>query len=169
MTSTIAARLAFFPPSPPSYGVGTDEETGRLYLTEIGRRDDVDVHRLKTRRGQEIVAIYFRHSAATATLLYSHGNAADLGQMLDLFIELSVHLRVNLMGYVSLPLSPLLPFSMITVVLLTMAIAIYVDHHHSLKTVITSTVSDSPSEYLRRIARTTELEMLLPSTYKLEE
>ncbi|CAN6451534.1 unnamed protein product [Victoria cruziana] len=99
VTSTIAARLAFFPPSPPSYGVGTDEETGRLYLTEIGRRDDVDVHRLKTRRGQEIVAIYFRHSAATATLLYSHGNAADIGQMLDLFIELSVHLRVNLMGY----------------------------------------------------------------------
>uniref|UniRef100_A0A5K0XYQ0 Uncharacterized protein n=1 Tax=Nymphaea colorata TaxID=210225 RepID=A0A5K0XYQ0_9MAGN len=100
VTSTIAARLAFFPPSPPSYGVGTDEESGRLYLTEIGRRDDVDLHRLKTRRGQEIVAVYLRHSAATATLLYSHGNAADLGQMLDLFIELSVHLRVNLMGYV---------------------------------------------------------------------
>ncbi|XP_031500481.1 uncharacterized protein LOC116264420 [Nymphaea colorata] len=99
VTSTIAARLAFFPPSPPSYGVGTDEESGRLYLTEIGRRDDVDLHRLKTRRGQEIVAVYLRHSAATATLLYSHGNAADLGQMLDLFIELSVHLRVNLMGY----------------------------------------------------------------------
>ncbi|KAI7993655.1 hypothetical protein LOK49_LG11G01141 [Camellia lanceoleosa] len=35
---------------------------------------------------------------ATSTLLYSHGNAADLGQMYDLFIELSIHLKVNLMG-----------------------------------------------------------------------
>ncbi|KAJ6371161.1 hypothetical protein OIU77_001629, partial [Salix suchowensis] len=32
-------------------------------------------------------------------MLYSHGNAADLGQMYDLFCELSLHLRVNLMGY----------------------------------------------------------------------
>jgi pimeloyl-ACP methyl ester carboxylesterase len=36
---------------------------------------------------------------ATSTLLYSHGNAADLGQMYELFIELSIHLKVNLMGY----------------------------------------------------------------------
>ena len=34
-------------------------------------------------------------------LLYSHGNAADLGQMYELFSELSIHLRVNLMGSVS--------------------------------------------------------------------
>ncbi|CAN4081748.1 unnamed protein product [Withania somnifera] len=36
---------------------------------------------------------------ATSTLLYSHGNAADLGQMYELFIELSIHLRVNVLGY----------------------------------------------------------------------
>ncbi|CAA6659600.1 unnamed protein product [Spirodela intermedia] len=34
---------------------------------------------------------------ATSTLLYSHGNAADLGQMYELFIELSIHLRINLL------------------------------------------------------------------------
>ncbi|KAJ6977622.1 alpha/beta hydrolase domain-containing protein 17C [Populus alba x Populus x berolinensis] len=28
---------------------------------------------------------------ATSTLLYSHGNAADIGQMYELFIELSIH------------------------------------------------------------------------------
>ena len=37
---------------------------------------------------------------ATSTVLYSHGNAADLGQMYELFIQLSIHLRVNLMGWV---------------------------------------------------------------------
>lgn len=40
-----------------------------------------------------------RNPSARLTLLYSHGNAADLGQMYELFVELSVHLRVNLMGY----------------------------------------------------------------------
>ncbi|ESQ49991.1 hypothetical protein EUTSA_v10021231mg [Eutrema salsugineum] len=43
--------------------------------------------------------MYVRHPMATSTLLYSHGNAADLGQMYELFIELSIHLKVNLMGY----------------------------------------------------------------------
>uniref|UniRef100_A0A0V0GUZ8 Putative ovule protein n=1 Tax=Solanum chacoense TaxID=4108 RepID=A0A0V0GUZ8_SOLCH len=33
------------------------------------------------------------------TLLYSHGNAADIGQMFQFFIELSDRLRVNVMGY----------------------------------------------------------------------
>ncbi|GFP94097.1 alpha/beta hydrolase domain-containing protein 17c [Phtheirospermum japonicum] len=55
--------------------------------------------RLRTRRGTEIVAMYVRHPMASSTVLYSHGNAADLGQMYELFIELSIHLRVNLLGY----------------------------------------------------------------------
>ncbi|KAH0643413.1 hypothetical protein KY289_034387 [Solanum tuberosum] len=33
------------------------------------------------------------------TLLYSHGNAADIGQMFQFFVELSDRLRVNVMGY----------------------------------------------------------------------
>ncbi|KAL0461728.1 UNVERIFIED_CONTAM: Alpha/beta hydrolase domain-containing protein 17A [Sesamum latifolium] len=43
--------------------------------------------------------MYVRHPMASSTVLYSHGNAADLGQMYELFIELSIHLRVNLLGY----------------------------------------------------------------------
>ncbi|CAN1769876.1 Alpha/beta hydrolase domain-containing protein 17B [Linum perenne] len=61
-------------------------------------RDGVDVLKLPTRRGNEIVAVHVKHPRASATLLYSHGNAADLGQMYELFIELSNRLRVNLMG-----------------------------------------------------------------------
>ncbi|XP_023637826.1 protein ABHD17B isoform X2 [Capsella rubella] len=97
VTSSIAAKFAFFPPSPPSYGFVPDVD--RLYITEVPRRDDVDVLKLKTRRGNEIVAIYVKHPKANGTLLYSHGNAADLGQMFELFVELSNRLRVNLMGY----------------------------------------------------------------------
>lgn len=43
--------------------------------------------------------MYVRHPMAHSTVLYSHGNAADLGQMYELFIELSIHLRVNFIGY----------------------------------------------------------------------
>ncbi|KAJ4973276.1 hypothetical protein NE237_006450 [Protea cynaroides] len=99
MTSSMAAKFAFFPPSPPTYKVITDEVTGLLILSPFPHRENVDVLKLPTRRGADIVAIYVRHPMATSTLLYSHGNAADLGQMYELFIELSIHLRVNLMGY----------------------------------------------------------------------
>ncbi|WOK92646.1 protein ABHD17C-like [Canna indica] len=100
VTSTMAAKFAFFPPSPPSYGlVVADEAAGRMELTGVQRRENVEARRLRTRRGTEIVALYVKNPAASLTVLYSHGNAADLGQMYELFCELSKHLCVNLMGY----------------------------------------------------------------------
>lgn len=108
VTSSMAAKFAFFPPNPPSYKLINDDATGLLLMDPFPHRENVDVLRLPTRRGTEIVAMYVRYPMATSTLLYSHGNAADIGQMYELFIELSIHLRVNLMGCASL-LSILLP------------------------------------------------------------
>ncbi|XP_072980865.1 uncharacterized protein [Typha angustifolia] len=100
VTSTMAAKFAFFPPDPPSYGVIADEAAeGGLVMTEVPRKEGVEVRKLRTKKGTEIVAMYVRRPAAKLTLLYSHGNAADLGQMYELFVELSRHLGVNLMGY----------------------------------------------------------------------
>ncbi|KAL8547545.1 hypothetical protein ACS0TY_007031 [Phlomoides rotata] len=99
VTSSMAAKLAFFPPTPPSYKLITSESTGLLLLHPFPHRENVDVLKLPTRRGTEIVALYVRYPMATSTLLYSHGNAADIGQMYELFIELSIHLKVNLLGY----------------------------------------------------------------------
>ncbi|XP_073159272.1 uncharacterized protein [Henckelia pumila] len=100
VTSSMAAKFAFFPPNPPSYAVTTAEEAkGKLRMTEVAEKENVDVLKVKTKRGTEIVAVYVKNPMAKLTLLYSHGNAADLGQMYDLFSELSIHLRVNLMGY----------------------------------------------------------------------
>ena len=99
VTSSIASKFAFFPPNPPSYSLLEDESCGgRLYLPEVPMRADVDVLKLRTRRGNDIVAVHIKHPKASATLLYSHGNAADLGQMFELFVELCNRLRVNLMG-----------------------------------------------------------------------
>ncbi|XP_024978524.1 alpha/beta hydrolase domain-containing protein 17B-like isoform X3 [Cynara cardunculus var. scolymus] len=101
MTSSVAAKFAFFPPNPPSYRVVMDESGGggKWRMTDVSERDNVDVLKLKTKRGTEIVAAYVKNPVASLTVLYSHGNAADLGQMYELFCELSLHLRVNLMGY----------------------------------------------------------------------
>ncbi|KAI4982724.1 alpha/beta hydrolase domain-containing protein 17C-like isoform X2 [Hordeum vulgare subsp. vulgare] len=100
VTSSVAARLAFFPPEPATYEVAAAEGGGgALRMTGVLPDADVDVHALPTRAGTRVVAAFWRYPSARLTLLYSHGNAADLGQMLGLFMELRSHLRVNIMCY----------------------------------------------------------------------
>uniref|UniRef100_A0A2N9EUI3 Serine aminopeptidase S33 domain-containing protein n=1 Tax=Fagus sylvatica TaxID=28930 RepID=A0A2N9EUI3_FAGSY len=100
-TSSMAAKFAFFPPDPPSYHIYVDASTGKMRMSDIHQREDmdVDVLKLSTKKGNEIVAMYVKNPSASMTLLYSHGNAADLGQMFHIFTELSLHLGVNVMGY----------------------------------------------------------------------
>jgi pimeloyl-ACP methyl ester carboxylesterase len=71
----------------------------KLSIPEVPMKDNVDVLKLKTRRGNEIAAVYVKYHRPTCTMLYSHGNAADLGQMFELFVELSNRLRISVMGY----------------------------------------------------------------------
>lgn len=98
----MASKFAFFPPDPPSYGlvaVDAGDPAGVSWeMTGVTKKEGVEVRRLRTRKGNYIAAVYVRNPAAKLTVLYSHGNAADIGQIYELFIELSVHLRVNLMG-----------------------------------------------------------------------
>ncbi|CAI0418494.1 unnamed protein product [Linum tenue] len=112
--SQLAAKFAFFPPTPPTYQIKKKEGgggNGRDKLTVVSTSpspslplplpDDnsLDVLLIDTKRGNKIVAFYLRNPYARLTLLYSHGNAADLGQLYDLFVQLKVNLRVNLIGY----------------------------------------------------------------------
>lgn len=120
MVSQLAAKFAFFPPSPPTYQIKKRDD-GKLTVVSsstpsmpIPNADDtsLDVLLIDTKRGNKIVAFYLRNPYARLTLLYSHGNAADLGQLYDLFVQLKLNLRVNLMGSVSQSLSfPLFIFS----------------------------------------------------------
>nr|GMD77004.1 protein ABHD17B [Ipomoea batatas] len=90
------SRLWLF--DPPTYDVFRDDY-GAQCFTGLRADSNVDVHLLDTKVGNKIVAAFWRHPFARLTLLYSHGNAADLGQMQDLFIELRAHLRINIMSY----------------------------------------------------------------------
>lgn len=98
--SSMAAKFAFFPPDPPSYSVYPDDlVVGKLRMSNVEERENVDVLKVKTRRGNEIVGMYVKNSCSSFTMLYSHGNAADLGQIYQLLIQLSLHLGVNIMGF----------------------------------------------------------------------
>ncbi|KDP30711.1 hypothetical protein JCGZ_15539 [Jatropha curcas] len=105
MFSGLAAKFAFFPPSPPTYQI-KKKENGKLTVISsssmplpLGDDDSFDVLLIDTKRGNKIVAFYLKNPYARLTLLYSHGNAADLGQLYDLFVQLKINLRVNIMGY----------------------------------------------------------------------
>nr|GLL42228.1 protein ABHD17B [Ipomoea trifida] len=53
-----------------------------LCFTSVTADKNVDVHYLlDTNGGNKIVATFWKHPFARFTLLYSHGNATDLGQM----------------------------------------------------------------------------------------
>lgn len=99
MTSSVAAKMAFFPPAPPSYALVDDASVGVTTLAGYPHRENVEVLRLPTRRGNTLAALYVRHPDAASTVLYSHGNAADLGHLYQLFLHLSFNLRANVLGY----------------------------------------------------------------------
>lgn len=99
-TSSMAAKLAFYPPNPPTYTLISDESTKKLAISNVFIRENVDVLKLCTKKGNKIVAVFIKNASASFTILYSHGNAADLGQMFNIFSQLSAHLGVNLMGLV---------------------------------------------------------------------
>ncbi|XP_075476998.1 uncharacterized protein LOC142518173 [Primulina tabacum] len=105
IVSQMAAKFAFFPPTPPTYQV-KKRDGGKLVAVSTASClpiaiDDssLDVLCIQTKKGNKIVAFYLRNPYARLTVLYSHGNAADLGQLYDLFVQLKANLRVNLIGY----------------------------------------------------------------------
>jgi hypothetical protein len=61
-------------------------------------RNDIDIIRLKTSKGNDIAATYVDRKASV-TILFSHGNAEDLNSCCNFMHQLSTLLDVNVMGY----------------------------------------------------------------------
>ncbi len=66
------SKLVFQPPRPATYSV--DENEFIWLVTALGER---------------IPAVYIPHPKAEYTILFSHGNAEDLGCLVDWLYELS--------------------------------------------------------------------------------
>ncbi|EYC29265.1 hypothetical protein Y032_0006g2873 [Ancylostoma ceylanicum] len=103
--SSIVSKLAFMPPE-SSY---TITESNRLHLLE-GRAEwphdpeyltsNVEMHVARTRRRNKISCVYVRPAPnAYFTLLFSHGNAVDIGQMTSFYWGLGHRLGCNVFSY----------------------------------------------------------------------
>jgi pimeloyl-ACP methyl ester carboxylesterase len=74
-------------------------------LDENGTRFDpvssphLTLAKLRTRRGQSIATLHVQYPGATTTIIFSHGNATDLGAMRDRLIDYSQQLMVNVFAY----------------------------------------------------------------------
>lgn len=105
--SRIAAKLAFLPPE-PTYSVHTDANgASSLHLTERAdwqysqrELDAVEVLVTRTSRGNRVGCMFVRCAPSSRyTLLFSHGNAVDLGQMCSFYIGLGSRINCNVFSY----------------------------------------------------------------------
>lgn len=126
ITTVLGNRLAFMPPE-PSYEAGplweTKETKGKSEKWKKRHRsesvdyylilkpeanwpfdeqllDCIKVHFVKTRRKSRVMCMLIRCvEEARFTILFSHGNASDLGQMAPWLIQLGSFLRCNIFTY----------------------------------------------------------------------
>ncbi|XP_034040049.1 alpha/beta hydrolase domain-containing protein 17C [Thalassophryne amazonica] len=105
--SRIAAKLAFLPPE-PTYSVPTDTGgSASFQLTERAdwqysqrELDAVEVLSTRSSRGNRICCMFVRCAPNSRyTLLFSHGNAVDLGQMCSFYIGLGSRINCNVFSY----------------------------------------------------------------------
>ncbi|CAN8029277.1 unnamed protein product [Ixodes persulcatus] len=104
----IAAKLAFLPPE-PTYSLVPDE-TGTKYTLSLTERAEwqysqreleaVEVFYTRTSRGNRMACMFVRCSpSARFTVLFSHGNAIDLGQMSSFYLGLGSRINCNIFSY----------------------------------------------------------------------
>ncbi|KAG1675417.1 hypothetical protein FOA52_012336 [Chlamydomonas sp. UWO 241] len=119
LVDSISQKLAFFPPRPATYTVEEHKDgSGQLFVAPV---DSDNIPRVlqctvlklptkATKKGNhgdvsEVVCAFVPYKSsktslnANVTILYSHGNAVDIGPMMPVYMGLSKLLKVNVMGY----------------------------------------------------------------------
>eukprot|EP00056_Hartaetosiga_gracilis_P002026 m.49926 g.49926 ORF g.49926 m.49926 type:complete len:313 (-) comp10876_c0_seq1:106-1044(-) len=108
----IVAKLAFQPPSSPAY----EFRDGAAMTQELWVEDQMHprntsfvkftspiethiIRDIQTRRGNTLCALYLEHPASRATLLYSHGNAVDLGLSAPFMAQLAMAIECSIFAY----------------------------------------------------------------------
>ncbi|XP_041974864.1 alpha/beta hydrolase domain-containing protein 17B [Aricia agestis] len=104
----IAAKLAFLPPE-PTYSFTPDETGSKFSLTFTDRaewqysereKENIEGFYSRTSRGNRIACLFVRCSPnARFTILFSHGNAVDLGQMSSFYLGLGTRINCNIFSY----------------------------------------------------------------------
>jgi len=109
LPSRIAAKLAFLPP-PITYDFTPVDSGETKYHIKFNDKaewqyTDSDVQNIegfyaRTSRGNRIACIFVRCCPnARYTILFSHGNAVDLGQMSSFYLGLGMRINCNIFSY----------------------------------------------------------------------
>ena len=102
--SKIAAKLAFLPPE-ATYALEEEADSrARLVLHDRAEwqysereKEALEVFYTRTSRGNRIACMFVRCSPnARYTILHSHGNAVDLGQMSSFYMGLGSRINCNI-------------------------------------------------------------------------
>jgi len=112
LPSYIAAKLAFVPPQPSYMIVESDSETNHTPVIRLNESADwqyteqelncIEPFTITTLRGERIAGIYIRCPAGSEplyTILFSHGNAVDVGQMASFLVYLGARLQCDIVTY----------------------------------------------------------------------
>jgi len=99
----VVSKLGFHPPRPSTYGYIHNED-GQFTFDDLWTAQEsgvtLDLHKLHTAEGEEIPALHYKHTQSDGvTLLFSHGNAVDLGLLREHFLALVCMLKVDLFAY----------------------------------------------------------------------
>jgi abhydrolase domain-containing protein 17 len=96
----VASALAFHPP-PPQYSLDFDEGTKTYTFLLDGVKPPIPVSAtmISTSTNSKIPIICIRSPGARMSILFSHGNATDLGAMFGFFAAVSKVLGVNVIAY----------------------------------------------------------------------
>ncbi|XP_065910635.1 alpha/beta hydrolase domain-containing protein 17C-like [Dysidea avara] len=107
LPSSVAAKLAFLPPEPTYYVEDEEDGSCSLHLTErsewqysLQELDGIEVFRTRTRKGNTIACMHVKNTDNPKfTLLFSHGNAVDLGQMSSFYVGLGSRINCNVFSF----------------------------------------------------------------------
>ncbi|KOC67350.1 Abhydrolase domain-containing protein [Habropoda laboriosa] len=105
--SRIAAKLAFLPPEPTYTFIEGEGSKFTISLSDRAEwqytereKESVEVFYARTSRGNRIACLFVRCSDnARFTILFSHGNAVDLGQMSSFYLGLGSRINCNIFSY----------------------------------------------------------------------
>lgn len=108
--SKIAAKLAFLPPE-ATYSLTPNDDAKSKFTFSLNEKaewpyserdkDTIESYYTRTSRGNKIACIFVKCSAnARYTLLFSHGNAVDLGQMSSFYLGLGSRINCNIFRWV---------------------------------------------------------------------
>ncbi|CAG9321167.1 unnamed protein product [Blepharisma stoltei] len=103
--SRMVRFFSFFPPKPASYEIITVNDEPMIFLNK--QTDNlIDLPWLKfsvafldTEENETIPMLYIKHETAYYTVIFSHGNSADIGIMRNYLIEFSTQLNVSVIVY----------------------------------------------------------------------